>query len=86
MAELIAIRTFMKLKALDSIPKTGSISLADLLKATGAQESILGKEPLFSPQNASILTSSPSQNAWHECSVRNNPLTYPPSKAPDSSP
>lgn len=43
MAELIAIRTFMKLKVLDSIPEVESISLADLAKATGAQESLLGR-------------------------------------------
>ncbi|KAK3322662.1 S-adenosyl-L-methionine-dependent methyltransferase [Apodospora peruviana] len=41
MAELIAIRTFIKLKVLDAIPKTGSISLEDLSKATGAQDSLL---------------------------------------------
>lgn len=42
MAELVAIRTFIKLKVLDAIPKTGSISLADLSKATGVQDSLLG--------------------------------------------
>jgi hypothetical protein len=42
MAEGIAIRTFMKLKVLDAIPATGSISLRDLAKATGVQESLLG--------------------------------------------
>ncbi|KAK1757099.1 O-methyltransferase B [Echria macrotheca] len=41
MAELIAIRTFMRLGVLDAIPKTGAISLTDLAKATGAQESLL---------------------------------------------
>jgi hypothetical protein len=42
MAEGVAIRTFMKLRVLDAIPATGSISLHDLAKATGAQESLLG--------------------------------------------
>ncbi|KAM7219617.1 O-methyltransferase domain containing protein [Rhypophila decipiens] len=41
MAELVAIRTFIKLKVLDAIPKTGSISLEDLSKATGVQDSLL---------------------------------------------
>ncbi|KAK3682769.1 S-adenosyl-L-methionine-dependent methyltransferase [Podospora appendiculata] len=41
MAELVAIRTFIKLKVLDAIPRTGSISLEDLSKATGAQDSLL---------------------------------------------
>ncbi|KAF4495588.1 O-methyltransferase B [Fusarium agapanthi] len=40
-AELIAIRTFMKLKVLDAIPATGSISLQDLSRATGVQDSLL---------------------------------------------
>jgi hypothetical protein len=47
MAEAVAIRTFMKLKVLEAIPATGSISLHDLAKATGAQESLLGKAGLF---------------------------------------
>jgi hypothetical protein len=42
MAEVIAIRTFMKLKVLEAIPAIGSITLHDLAKATGAQESLLG--------------------------------------------
>ncbi len=42
MAEVIAIRTFIKLKVLEAIPKTGSISLENLAKATGAQNSLLG--------------------------------------------
>ncbi|KAK0639234.1 S-adenosyl-L-methionine-dependent methyltransferase [Cercophora newfieldiana] len=41
MAELIAVRTFIKLGVLDAIPKTGSISLEDLSKATGAQAPLL---------------------------------------------
>ncbi|KAK0630863.1 S-adenosyl-L-methionine-dependent methyltransferase [Bombardia bombarda] len=41
MTELVAIRTFINLKVLEAIPKTGSISLTDLSKATGAQESLL---------------------------------------------
>lgn len=43
MAEGIAIRTFIKLKVLEAIPLSGSISLQDLSKITGAQESLLGK-------------------------------------------
>lgn len=42
MAEAVAVRTFMKLKVLDAIPTTGSITLHNLAKATGAQESLLG--------------------------------------------
>lgn len=41
-AELVAIRTFMKLKVLDAIPEEGSISLKDLSAATGVQASLLG--------------------------------------------
>ncbi|KAF5533049.1 O-methyltransferase B [Fusarium phyllophilum] len=40
-AELVAIRTFMKLKVLDAIPAVGSISLQDLSQATGVQDSLL---------------------------------------------
>ncbi|KAG5797936.1 hypothetical protein H9Q69_003025 [Fusarium xylarioides] len=40
-AELVAIRTFMKLIVLDAIPATGSISLRDLSQATGVQDSLL---------------------------------------------
>jgi hypothetical protein len=47
MAELVAIRTFMKLKVLEAIPLTGSISLPELSKITGAQESLLGMFELF---------------------------------------
>lgn len=43
MAELVAIRTFMKLKVLEAIPREGPISLEDLSKATGAQDSLLGR-------------------------------------------
>lgn len=32
----------MRLKVLDAIPATGSISLEDLSKATGVQDSLLG--------------------------------------------
>jgi hypothetical protein len=42
MTELVAIRTLLKLKALENIPVDGSISLQALAKATGAQESLLG--------------------------------------------
>jgi len=41
MAELIAILTFIKLKVLEAIPARGSISVQNLAKATGAQESLL---------------------------------------------
>ncbi|KAG7407691.1 O-methyltransferase gsfC [Fusarium oxysporum f. sp. rapae] len=40
-AELVAVRTFMKLKVLDAIPATGSISLQELSQATGVQDSLL---------------------------------------------
>ncbi|KAK4182902.1 S-adenosyl-L-methionine-dependent methyltransferase [Podospora australis] len=41
LAEALAIRTFMRLKIFDAIPETGGISIEDLSKATGAQESLL---------------------------------------------
>ncbi len=41
MAELIAIRTFINLKVFAAIPESDLISLTDLSKATGAQESLL---------------------------------------------
>ncbi|KAJ4322376.1 hypothetical protein N0V84_004847 [Fusarium piperis] len=40
-AELVAIRTFMRLKVLDAIPTAGAISLKDLSHATGVQDSLL---------------------------------------------
>ncbi|EEU36493.1 uncharacterized protein NECHADRAFT_81295 [Fusarium vanettenii 77-13-4] len=40
-AELVAIRTFMRLKILDAIPASGSIPLKDLSQATGVQDSLL---------------------------------------------
>ncbi|RSL93370.1 hypothetical protein CDV31_014752 [Fusarium ambrosium] len=40
-AELVAIRTFMRLKVLDAIPASGSISLKGLSQATGVQDSLL---------------------------------------------
>ncbi|KAJ6444265.1 Sterigmatocystin 8-O-methyltransferase [Purpureocillium lavendulum] len=40
-AELVAIRTFIKLKVFDAIPLEGAISLPALSEATGAQESLL---------------------------------------------
>lgn len=43
MAELIAIRSFMKLKVLDAIPEIASISLQALSKITGVQDSLLGE-------------------------------------------
>jgi hypothetical protein len=39
---VLAVRTLLHLKALEKIPDNGSISLQDLAKATGAQESLLG--------------------------------------------
>ena len=42
MAEVVAIRTFIKLKVLEAIPETGSISLQELSGVTGAQASLLG--------------------------------------------
>lgn len=47
LAEALAIRTFIKLKALEAIPESGSISLEELSKATGAEESLLGKLQLL---------------------------------------
>ena len=57
MAEGVAIRTFMKLKVLDAIPATGSISLHDLAKATGVQESLLGAVDLLDllPQKCAYM-------------------------------
>ncbi|RSL56249.1 hypothetical protein CEP53_006842 [Fusarium sp. AF-6] len=40
-AELVAIRAFMRLRVLDAIPASGSISLKDLSQATGVQDSLL---------------------------------------------
>ncbi len=42
MAEVIAIRTFLKLQVFEAIPLLGAISLQDLAKVTGAQASLLG--------------------------------------------
>jgi hypothetical protein len=42
MAEVIAIRTFIKLNVLEAIPTTRSISLNELAMETDAQESLLG--------------------------------------------
>ena len=58
MAELIAIRTFMRLKVLDAIPKSRSISLGDLAAATGVQDSLLGEYSL------GILSSPPCRSSW----------------------
>ncbi len=41
-AELVAIRTLIKLRVFDAIPRPGAISLRDLSRATGVQESLLG--------------------------------------------
>ncbi|KAL3955314.1 hypothetical protein ACCO45_010877 [Purpureocillium lilacinum] len=40
-AELVAIRTLIKLRVFDAIPRPGAISLRDLSRATGVQESLL---------------------------------------------
>jgi hypothetical protein len=47
----------MKLKVLDAIPVTGPISLHDLAKATGAQESLLGAVDLLAllPQKCAYM-------------------------------
>jgi len=42
MVEMVAIRTCQKLKVLQFIPVDGSVSLQDLAKASGVQESMLG--------------------------------------------
>ena len=48
MAELIAIRSLMKMRVLENIPPEGSISLRDLSRKTGAQDSLLGSFPVCS--------------------------------------
>ncbi|KAK0736604.1 O-methyltransferase-domain-containing protein [Apiosordaria backusii] len=60
MAELIAIRTFIKLGVLDAIPETGSISLEDLSKATGAQESLLERVARILVATGFLLQPSPT--------------------------
>lgn len=62
MAEGIAIRTFIKLKVLEAIPTTGSISLQDLAKATGAEESLLGTSIYFI-RNYLVLTATSERMA-----------------------
>ena len=52
MTELVAIRTMMKFGVLQRIPDPGSISLKDLSKATGVQESLLGS--MFNSTNSNI--------------------------------
>jgi hypothetical protein len=41
MAEMGAIRIFMKLKAFDKIPLDGSISYQDLATSLGAEEALI---------------------------------------------
>ncbi|POR33890.1 Sterigmatocystin 8-O-methyltransferase [Tolypocladium paradoxum] len=48
MAELVGIRTFIKLRVLDAMPRQGSISLQDLSSATGVQDSLLGSKTFAS--------------------------------------
>lgn len=50
--ELVALRTLQHLRAFEHIPPTGSISLATLSEATGAQESLLGQQ--FRPRSQPI--------------------------------
>jgi hypothetical protein len=45
MAELVAIRSLMKMRVLENIPLESSISLQELSKKTGAQDSLLGSFP-----------------------------------------
>ena len=68
MAEVIAIRTFLKLKVLENIPLDGSISLQDLAKATGAQESLLGNiNPCISPHALVRDAERSLKNDLHVC-------------------
>ena len=48
MAELVAIRSLMKMRVLENIPAESSISLQELSEKTGAQDSLLGS---FSPSS-----------------------------------
>lgn len=45
MAELVAIRSLMKMRVLENIPLESAISLQELSKKTGAQDSLLGSFP-----------------------------------------
>ena len=45
MAELVAIRSLMKMRVLENIPLESSISLQELSKKTGAQDFLLGSFP-----------------------------------------
>ncbi|KAK4164690.1 S-adenosyl-L-methionine-dependent methyltransferase [Cladorrhinum sp. PSN259] len=60
MAELVAIRTFIKLKILDAIPPTGAISLSDLSEVTGAQESLIERMARILVQTGFLSQPSPS--------------------------
>lgn len=42
MTEIVAIRTLMQFHVLEGIPMEGSISLADISRATGVQDKLLG--------------------------------------------
>ena len=62
----------MKLKVLDAIPAIGSISLHDLAKATGVQESLLGagRSVGFATTEVCLYIDWVLQNEWLVCSVR----------------
>lgn len=64
MAEVIAIRTFIKLKVFQAIPLTGGISLPELAKETGAQESLLGMFEDMSTDTC-VLTGHGRTNGTH---------------------
>jgi hypothetical protein len=72
MAEAVAIRTFMKLKVLETIPVTGSITLHDLAKVTGAQESLLGTLEILICSSAEVYLYADwvLQSEWVVCLVR----------------
>jgi hypothetical protein len=81
-AELVAIRTFMKLKVLDAIPKEGSISLEDLSKATGAQDSLLGTcsraiiDQLCKRSPLTQLDRADGTSAWYATQSTGNRVSY----------
>lgn len=43
MAELLALRTLMKMHVFENIPSDGTISVPNLAQKTGAQESLLAR-------------------------------------------
>jgi hypothetical protein len=58
----------MKLKVFEKIPVDGSISLQDLAKATGAQESLLGNvNPSTFPNVLVSDTESSTKSDSHAC-------------------